>query len=103
MVHMVARRVRRFNAALLSATRMLEEGSWTKNVVKTYPNLEVLQLNGMQLCDAEYKTFSSLRKLKEIDLFECGSVSDAAVVSLAEQCPLLQSLTIGGSLRRYGM
>jgi hypothetical protein len=57
-------------------------------------------LSGIELTDGEAMLFAKLPNLKEVDLFECTAIGDVAVVALASKCIKIESLTLGGSLRR---
>lgn len=62
--------------------------------------IKVVQISGIDITDEEAMLFARLSKLKEIDMYECGTIGDTTVIALATQCHSIESLTLGGSLRR---
>ena len=65
--------------------------TWARWVLKTFPLLHVLQLNGADMCDEGMLELAShLPHLTHLELFIERGCTDEAVEKFAKLCPLLQ-------------
>jgi hypothetical protein len=125
MAAMVGRLATRFTANHLPLGSQLQDGDdggeedggggrsrvvWVAGITSTFPFLEALQLSKVVLgpLDADtlrlpprHASVGPSWRLKEVDLHACIGVTDSLVQALAQGCPHLASVTLGGSVRRW--
>jgi len=127
MAAMVGRLATRFTANHLPLGSQLQDGNdggeddggcggggrsrvvWVAGITSTFPFLEALQLSKVVLgpLDADtlrlpprHASVGPWWRLKEVDFRECVGATDSLVQALAQGCPHLVSVTLGGSVRR---
>ena len=102
---LVSESVTHFDASVHLPESRLASGGVLGAVAGSFPRLKILHLRGLFLVSSDAASFSSTRfgGITDIDLYDCSNVTDALVSSLAQQCPKLEAVTLGGSVRSKGV